>query len=107
MKTKIIIIGLAAMLAAGCLTSASRINNVALDMNQAQVVKIMGEPSSIIRGTNSVCLNYNLGEVLTDFNQPGTPYEIKLVDDKVTWYGRTGDAPGHPTSVPMVMPVVR
>ena len=108
MKSKILIIGLAAMLTAGCLTSASKINGVSIGMNKADVLKIMGTPVSVIADTNSECLNYNLAEVPTAFDMPGTPYEIKLVDGKVVSYGRAGSSPtSRPVPMPVIVPVVR
>ncbi len=46
MKTKLIVIGLAAILAAGCKTSSKELNKVHLGMPEAEVVKILGEPES-------------------------------------------------------------
>ncbi|HTB83780.1 MAG TPA: outer membrane protein assembly factor BamE [Candidatus Sulfotelmatobacter sp.] len=107
MKTTTVLIGLASMLLAGCLTSSSTINSISLGMNKAQVLKIMGTPVSVIADTNSECLNYNLAEVPTAFDMPGTPYEIKLVDGKVVSYGRAGSAPtSRPVPMPVIVPVV-
>ena len=107
MKTKLIIIGLAALTTAGCLTSASKINGVSIGMSKAQVLKIMGTPVSVITDTNSECLNYNLAEVPTYFDMPGTPYEIKLVGGKVVSYGRAGSNPtSRPVPVPVIVPAV-
>lgn len=108
MKIKILVIGLASLLAAGCLTSASKINGVSIGMTKAQVLKVMGTPVSVIADTNSECLNYNLAEVPTAFDMPGTPYEIRLIDGKVVSYGRAGSNPAsRPVPVPVVVPVVR
>lgn len=108
MKTKLAIVALAALLAAGCLTPASKINGVSIGMTKAQVLKIMGTPVSVIADTNSECLNYNLAEVPTYFDMPGTPYEIKLVDGKVVSYGRAGSNPtSRPVPAPVIVPVVR
>ncbi len=108
MKTKLAIIGLAALLAAGCLTPASKINAVSLGMSKDDVLKIMGIPGSITADTNSVYLNYSLAEGFTSASSPTTPYVIKLVNDKVVFYGREG-YPNSPSAVPMpvIVPMVR
>ena len=103
MKTKFAIIGLAAILATGCLTSASKINRVSIGMTKADVLKTMGTPVSVSADTNSEYLNYNLAEVPTLFDMPGTPYEIKIVGGKVVSYGRVGS---NPTTRPVPMPIV-
>jgi hypothetical protein len=107
MKIKLAIIGLAALLAAGCLEPASKINAIQLGMNKEQVLKIMGTPGSITADTNSVYLNYSLAEGFTSASSPTTPYVIKLVNDKVVFYGREG-YPNSPSSVPVpvIVPMV-
>jgi hypothetical protein len=110
MKIKILIIGLAALLTAGCLTSASKINAVQIGMTKEQVLKIMGPPASITADTNAVYLNYALSENGPQFGVPyvATPYEIKLVNGKVESYGRAG-APNspNPVTMPVIVPMVR
>lgn len=108
MKTKILIIGLAALLTAGCLTSASKINAVQIGMTKEQVLKIMGQPASITADTNAVYLNYVLKDAPATFGVQAvvSPYEIKLVDDKVVFYGRAGypNSP-NPAPMPIIMPM--
>jgi len=74
-------------------------------MSKEQVLKIMGQPSSVTTDTNAEYLNYNLAEVPTPFDMPGTPYEIKLVNGKVETYGRAGN-PTSSRPVPVVVPMV-
>ena len=109
MKTKLAIMGLAALLAAGCLTTASKINDISIGMTKEQVLKVMGQPASITADTNAVYLNYALSENGPQFGVPyvATPYAIKLVNGKVESYGRAG-APNSPNPVPMpvIMPMV-
>ena len=57
MKTKLAIIVISALLAAGCLTKASKINGVRLGMNKAQVLAVMGEPASTTADTSAEYLN--------------------------------------------------
>ena len=108
MNSKIIIIGLAAVLLAGCMTPASKINGVALGMTKEQVNKIMGPPASITADREAEYLNYALAEFETwGAAATTTPYEIKLVNGKVESYGRAG-APNsqHPVPMPVIMPAV-
>ena len=99
MKRKLIIIGLAALFAAGCLSSASKINAVSLGMNKAQVLKIMGTPASVTADQNAEYLNYTLLESRTLGVQP-TSYEIKLVHGQVESYGHAGrPAASHPVPI--------
>ena len=105
MKTKFIIIGLAALLAAGCQTSSTQLNKVHLGMGEADVVKILGEPASRAESKDgAITLYYTLRE-----NGDGTinsPYSVKLVNGKVDSYGR--DTGGTQTAQPMpvIVPMV-
>ena len=104
MKTKILIIGLAALLAAGCQTPSTQLNKVHLGMSEAEVVKILGEPASKAESKDgSTTLYYTLRENMGSIN---SPYSVKLVDGKVDSYGR--DAGGTQTTQPMpvIVPMV-
>jgi len=104
MKMKLIIIGLAALLAAGCYTQSSRINNVHLGMSEAEVVKILGQPAS--RGESkdgTATLYYSLQEI---FGSPPVPYSVKLVNGKVDTYGRDSGETQTRQPVPIVVPMV-
>src|SRR5258708_3530141 len=109
MKIKLpLLIGLTALLAAGCLTPASKINGVSLGMTKEQVLKVMGQPASITADQNAEYLNYGLAEGFTGGAAAvATPYEIKLVNGKVESYGRAG-APSSPRPAPMpvIIPMV-
>ncbi|MGB7769376.1 MAG: hypothetical protein WBN22_11065 [Verrucomicrobiia bacterium] len=105
MKTKLLIIGLTALLAAGCQTPSTQLNKVHLGMSEAEVVKTLGEPASRAESKDgSITLYYTLRENIGSIN---SPYSVKLVDGKVDSYGR--DAGGTQTTQPMpvVVPVVR
>jgi hypothetical protein len=104
MKMKLIIIGLAALLAAGCYTQSSRINNVHLGMSEADVVKILGKPAS--RGESkdgTATLYYSLQEI---FGSPPVPYSVKLVNGKVDTYGRDSGETQTRQPMPIVVPIV-
>jgi len=109
MKSKFILLfGLAAILCAGCLSPASKINTVSLGMTKDQVLKIMGTPVSVTTDGKVECLNYNLAEVPTYFDMPGTPYEVRLVDGKVASYGRAGTPESaRPVPMPIIVPATR
>ena len=86
MKNTLVLIAVA-LIVAGCFAPASKINAVSLGMSKAGVLKIMGQPVSITADQNAEHLNYTLLESMAWGTQP-TPYEVKLVDGKVTSYGR-------------------
>ena len=106
MKTKLAIIGLAALLAAGCLAPASKINGVSIGMTKAQALQVMGQPVSVTSDGHAEFLNYALAEGDRDWGGALTPYEIKMVDGKVAAYGRAG-SPTAGAPAPVIMPVVR
>jgi hypothetical protein len=104
MKIKILTIGLAALLAAGCYTQSSQLNKVHLGMSEAEVVKILGQPVSRAEnkdGTTS--LYYSLQEI---FGSPPVPYSVMLVNGKVDSYGRDAGTTQTRQTVPVVVPVV-
>jgi hypothetical protein len=102
MKTSGLIILLSLAVLSGCVAPAAKINNVSIGMTKAEVLKVMGSPTSITADRNAEYLNYSLGE---DPGTPGigTPYEIKLVNGKVESFGRSSQAPAK--RKPVVVPV--
>ena len=63
MKTNLLIIGLAALLAAGCQTPSTLLNKVHLGMSEAEVVKILGQSASMAESKDgSKTLYYTLRE---------------------------------------------
>ena len=104
MKIKLLIVGLATLLVAGCQTSSTQLNKVHLGMSEAEAVKILGEPASRAESKDgSVTLYYTLRENIGSIN---SPYSVKLVNGKVDSYGR--DAGGTQTTqpTPVIVPVV-
>ena len=93
-----------ALLFTGCLTPASKINAVHLGMTKAEVLAVMGPPTSVTADEKAEYLNYFLAEgIRTGPAATQTPYEVKLVNGKVVSYGRSGSPQGG--HAPMVIPV--
>jgi hypothetical protein len=103
MKTKLIIIGLVALLAAGCYTPSSQMNQVHLGMSEAEVVKILGQPVSRAENKDGTTLYYSLQEI---FGSPPVPYSVTLVNGKVDSYGRDAGATQTRQPMPVLVPVV-
>ena len=101
---------LIALVFAGCLTPASKINAVHLGMTKAEVLAVMGPPSSITADQTAEYLNYSLAEGMrTGYTATQSPYEVKLVNGKVVSYGRAGNpqrAGGGPVFIPQPMPII-
>lgn len=109
MKTKLIIIGLAALLAAGCQhpVASKKFNQVHLGMTETEVVKVLGDPvSSAESKDGSRTLYYSVCE--SRIADQYASYSVKLVNGKVDSYGRDSSATS-PQTVPIItpMPVVR
>jgi hypothetical protein len=80
------VIGLAALLLAGCATAA-KMNEVQLGMTRDQVVGAIGTPSSTSEMGATQFLKYQLCTdwIFTD------RYFVRLTDGKVDAFGRVGD----------------
>ena len=69
-------------LLAGCAT-ANIISGVQLGMTKDEVVKIMGQPTSISAQGHSEYLNFNLSETGDDaYHGRTTPYYVRLINGK-------------------------
>jgi hypothetical protein len=99
-----------ALCLAGCLTPASKINAVHLGMTKAEVLAVMGPPTSVTADQTAEYLNYSLAEGMrTGYTATQSPYEVKLVNGKVVSYGRAGNPPPGgrgPVFIPQPMPIV-
>jgi len=84
--TRILAIGLAALLLLGC-ASASKMNSVQLGMTKEQVISAIGTPSSTSEMGNTQYLKYQLCSdwIFTD------RYYVRLTDGSVDAFGRVGD----------------
>jgi hypothetical protein len=80
-------------------------------MSRAEVLTVMGPPSSITADQTAEYLNYSLAEGMgTGTSATQTPYEVKLVNGKVVSYGRAGrPAPAGRGAIfiPQPMPIIR
>jgi len=75
-----------------CAATSTKINNVSLGMSKSDVIKAMGEPTSVSARNNTEYLRYELFESgYAAFKQWGTTYFVKLVNGKVSSYGKLGD----------------
>ena len=73
----------------GCIAPSSTINKISLGMTKEEVIKKLGNPTSVSAQGGCEYLNYSLAEDL--IVDRGTPYYVRLVDGKVESYGRAGD----------------
>jgi hypothetical protein len=90
-KMKVIAIVAGIVLLAGCAT-APRMNRLSLGLSKAEVIRIMGTPSSTAAQGRTEYLNYKLTDSSKEaFYGIETPYFIRLVDGRVDAYGRRGD----------------
>jgi hypothetical protein len=106
MKTSAIFL-LSAFCISGCLTPASKINAVHLGMTKAEVLAVMGPPSSVTADQTGEYLNYSLAEgIRTGYTATQSPYEIKLVNGRVVSYGRAGAPSGSGRAVVIPQPVM-
>jgi outer membrane protein assembly factor BamE (lipoprotein component of BamABCDE complex) len=105
MKINLIIIGLAALVCASCMTHSTEMNKVHLGMSEADVIRILGEPKAKaeVKGGGKT-FYYSLAEM----GVGNMPYSVKFVDGKVDSYGRDSGA-SSPQTVPIItpMPIVR
>lgn len=79
------------MVVAGCAT-AYKMNSISLGMTKAEVVKVMGSPTSTSAKDGVEYLNYKLYDTFADADSGiGTNYYVRLVGGKVESYGRLED----------------
>ena len=80
-----------ALFLGGCAT-AHKISTVQLGMTKDDVIRVMGNPTSVSAQGNAEYLNYALSETDDDaFVGRTSPYYVRLINGKVESYGRTGD----------------
>lgn len=75
---------------AGCITTAAKMNDLRLGMTKAQVIAVMGTPSSTKAKSGVEILEYYLKP---DTHRLGIweQYWITLENGKVVQYGKAGD----------------
>jgi outer membrane protein assembly factor BamE (lipoprotein component of BamABCDE complex) len=89
------ILSIVVLFITGCATvpTASRISKVSVGMTKNDVIKVMGNPASTSAEGNSESLYYALAETDEDVRLGWKrPYYVKLVDGKVSSYGRTNNS---------------
>ena len=70
----------------GCAASSNKMNNLKLGMTRADVIQVMGSPSSTSETEGVLYLKYRLREgFITD------DYYIKIINGKVDAYGQFGE----------------
>jgi hypothetical protein len=75
----------------GCAT-ATRINNISLNMTKNEVIKTLGNPSSSSAQGKTEYLKYFLYDTGSEaYMGLSSPYYVRLIDGKVESYGRMGD----------------
>ena len=80
-----------ALLLAGCAT-AHKLSSVQIGMTKDDVVRVIGNPTSVSVQGETEYLNYALSETDDDaFVGRTTPYYVRLINGKVESYGRKGD----------------
>lgn len=89
---KIILLGMSIFVLYGCAVAngpwgSATINKVSLGMNKAQVIEVMGSPTSTSATEGVEYLNYTLIEAFG----VNAPYFVRLKNGKVDAYGKRGD----------------
>jgi len=80
-----------ALVACACATS-QKMNALSIGMTKAEVVKVMGRPTSTSAIGDVEYLTYRLSETSDDaFYGITTDYFVRLVNGRVDAYGRRGD----------------
>jgi hypothetical protein len=86
---KLMLVMLIAATLSGCATHARRMNQMALGMTKAEVVRLLGEPASTSATEGTELLNYSFIEERV-WGFP-SPYYVMLREGRVVSYGRHGD----------------
>ncbi len=100
MKIKSVLLLLVLAVIVGCKTPSSQLSLVHLGMSEPDVIKVLGQPASVVENRNGRMLYYMLredwaGAILS-------PYSVKIVDGKVDNFGR--DEGGVQRSAVVVTP---
>lgn len=86
MFKKFIALAAAALLLAGCGTSAKRLAQISPGMTKAQVISVLGNPESVSGQSSAEVFIYTLSN---SWNAPvwNTEYHVYFIDGKVVRYG--------------------
>lgn len=75
----------------GCAT-AGKLNKISLGMTKAEVIDVMGNPTSTSAKNGVEYMHYALYETNTAAqNGAPSPYFVRIIDGKVEAYGRHGE----------------
>lgn len=101
-----LIIGILALLLAGCITG-EQVREVGVGMSRADVVGIMGAPDGVQVNGNTEVLKY-ANRLMSGFSWDRTDYFVTLTNGQVSGYGngevRQNAPPQIPTYIPGVTP---
>lgn len=79
---------------ASCATPVGeKVNKISRGMSKAQVVEIMGPPTTTVAHDSTELLRYSLNAKRVLFSLDFDEYTVRLVDGKVESYGRTSELP--------------
>lgn len=97
---------------AGCFTSSESLKKLSVGMTKAEVITAMGQPTSVAAQQDCEYLVYlmaNRGVFTPGYLIDTSDFYIRLVDGRVTSYGRKGDFgstndPTHALSIKLPPP---
>jgi outer membrane protein assembly factor BamE (lipoprotein component of BamABCDE complex) len=86
MFKKVVITAAAALMLAGCATSAKRLAQISPGMTKGQVISVLGNPESVSGQGSAEVFTYTLSN---SWNSPvwNTKYHVYFVDGRVVRYG--------------------
>jgi hypothetical protein len=74
-----------------CATPGHRLNNISVGMTKAEVIREMGSPTSTSAQNGIETMRYSLNAGRALFSVDFDDYYVRLVDGRVTAYGKTAD----------------
>jgi hypothetical protein len=89
----LVLLVLTSALFTGCVArSTQTLNQLHVGMTKAEVIRVMGPPSTVASQGGVEYLNYNLATSFADFDRSDTSdYFIRIVNGQVDAYGQKGD----------------
>jgi len=89
---KIIYFFVMALMTSGCVATAARTNKLSLGMTKMDVIKAMGDPTSVKAKNNEEVLEYILYPTwVPSIYDKSQQFWVVLQDGKVVQYGQAGD----------------
>ena len=90
MMRKLIYLFVLAVMVSGCATTPN-LNTVSLGMTKADVIKTLGNPTSVSAKDNVEYLQYNTLRPFAPPSEWAPKFFVRLVNGKVESYGKVGD----------------